>query len=79
MRTAVSPPNKGSDDIKPGEQTHASGTGHHMKSAAKKCNELVFLRFFKNSFSLQGFELKVPGKNNSSCFYLINPKIPLSN
>ncbi|UJR16391.1 hypothetical protein I4U23_003294 [Adineta vaga] len=36
MRTTVTPPNKGSDDVKPGEQTHASGSGHHMKTAAKK-------------------------------------------
>jgi hypothetical protein len=39
MRTAVTPPNKGSEDVKPGgDQGHASGTGHHMKTAAKKCN-----------------------------------------
>lgn len=37
MRAAVSPPNKGSEDVKPGDQGHASGTGHHMKTAAKKC------------------------------------------
>ncbi|CAF1019078.1 unnamed protein product [Rotaria sordida] len=36
MRTTVTAPNKGSEDVKPGEQTHASGTGHHGKTAAKK-------------------------------------------
>jgi hypothetical protein len=41
MRTTVTPPNKGSDAVKPGEQTHASGTGHHVKSSAKKCKELT--------------------------------------
>jgi hypothetical protein len=41
MRTAVTPPNKGSEDIKPGDQTHATGTGHHMKTAAKKCKHFI--------------------------------------
>jgi hypothetical protein len=45
MRIAVTPSSKGSEDIKPGEQTHASGTGHHMKTAAKKCNEFIFIHF----------------------------------
>ncbi|CAF0891625.1 unnamed protein product [Adineta steineri] len=36
MRTTVSPPNKGSEDVKSGDQTHASGTGHHLKTGAKK-------------------------------------------
>lgn len=39
MRTSVTPANKGSEDVKPGDQTHASGTGHHMKASAKKCND----------------------------------------
>ena len=37
MRAAVTSPNKGSEDVKPGDQAHASGTGHHMKTVAKKC------------------------------------------
>jgi hypothetical protein len=45
MRIAVTPSNKGSEDIISGDQTHASGTGHHMKSAAKKCNEFSFIHF----------------------------------
>ncbi|CAF3414576.1 unnamed protein product [Rotaria sp. Silwood1] len=36
MRTTVTPPNKGSEDIKLREQTQASGTGHHTRTAAKK-------------------------------------------
>jgi hypothetical protein len=43
MQRAVSPANKGSDDVKPGDQTHASGTGHHMKTAAKKCKNFIFI------------------------------------
>ncbi|CAF1153090.1 unnamed protein product [Adineta ricciae] len=42
MRAAVSPPNKGSEDVKPGDQAHASGGGHHMKTAAKKWIESKF-------------------------------------
>jgi len=37
MQTAVTPPNKGSEDVKPADQNHATGAGHHMKTAAKKC------------------------------------------
>jgi hypothetical protein len=44
MRLNVTPQNnKGSDDLKPGDQTHASGTGHHMKTAAKKCTYYIFI------------------------------------
>jgi hypothetical protein len=41
MRTAFSAPNKSNEDVKPGGQTHASGTGHHMKTAAKKCKYFI--------------------------------------
>lgn len=37
MRTTFSAPNKASEDVKPGGQTHASGAGYHMKTVAKKC------------------------------------------
>ena len=52
MRTSVSPANKGSEDVKPGDQTHASGTGHHVKHGAKKCNKQTFLlhRHFRSLF-----------------------------
>ena len=39
MRTAVSPSNKGSEDVKGRDHTHASGTGHHIKTGAKKCKK----------------------------------------
>lgn len=39
MRSTVTPPNKGSEDVKPGDQAHATGAGHHMKSAAKRCKQ----------------------------------------
>jgi len=42
MKRAVSPSNKGSEGVKPGDQTHASGTGHHMKPAVKKCKIFYF-------------------------------------
>ncbi len=48
MRTAVSAPNKASEDIKQGGQAHPSGTGHHMKTVAKKCKYFIF--FFKLFF-----------------------------
>ncbi len=43
MRTTVTPANKGSDDVKPGNSTHASGTGHHAKTAAKKCKYFILI------------------------------------
>lgn len=46
MRTALSAPNKASEDIKLGGQTPNTGSGHHMKSVAKKCKEL-FPFFFQ--------------------------------
>jgi hypothetical protein len=45
MRTDVSPPNKGIEDVKSGDQNHATGTGHHMRTAAKKCKDLIFIEF----------------------------------
>jgi hypothetical protein len=45
MRTAVSPANKGIEDVKSGDQIHATGTGHHVRSAAKKCKDLIFIEF----------------------------------
>jgi len=50
MRTAVSAPNKASEDIKQGGQTHPSGTGHHMKTVAKKCKYFIF--FLNYSLSI---------------------------
>jgi len=43
MRTTVSPANKGSDDLKLGHSIHASGTGHHTKTAAKKCKYFILI------------------------------------
>jgi hypothetical protein len=42
MRTSFSAPNKASEDIKSTGQNYASGTGHHMKSVAKKCKYSIF-------------------------------------
>jgi hypothetical protein len=42
MRTAVSAANKSTEDVRPGGTTHATGTGHHMKSVAKKCKYFIF-------------------------------------
>jgi hypothetical protein len=50
MRTAVSAPNKASEDIKLGGQAHADGAGHHIKTVAMKCNYSIFC--FWNIFLL---------------------------
>lgn len=42
MKTAVSAPNKASEDISLGSQAHGTGAGHHLKTVAQKCN--FFLR-----------------------------------
>ncbi len=43
MRTAVSAPNKASEDIKLGGQAHADGAGHHIKTVAMKCNYSILV------------------------------------
>lgn len=72
MQTAVTPPNKGSEDVKPADQNHATGAGHHMKTAAKKCRPSKC--FFENIkrqlfflFSL-GLEAKITGKKKADTF-----------
>ncbi len=50
MRTSISAPNKASEDIKAGGLTQASGTGHHMKTAAKKCKYFIFVKLLIISF-----------------------------
>jgi hypothetical protein len=54
MRTAVSAPNKASEDIKLGGQAHADGAGHHMKTVAMKCNYSIccFWNSYLNIFLL---------------------------
>jgi hypothetical protein len=48
MITSLSAPNKASEDVKPGVQTHASGTGHHMKTVAKKCKYFIFTNYLRS-------------------------------
>jgi hypothetical protein len=43
MRTAISIPNKASEDIQLGGQVHADGAGHHMKTVAMKCNHSIWI------------------------------------
>ncbi len=50
MRTSISAPNKASEDIKAGGLTQASGTGHHMKTAAKKCKYFIFCQIINYLF-----------------------------
>lgn len=38
MRTSVTSPHKGSDDIKPTDNAQAGGAGLHVRAAAKKCS-----------------------------------------
>lgn len=45
MRTAVSPPNKGNEDVKPSDNNHASGGGYQMKTVAKKCKDFILINF----------------------------------
>ena len=56
MKTSVSAPHKANDDVKPGGATHATGTGHHMKSVAKKCKYFNFnnIHYYFLLVSLQG-------------------------
>lgn len=62
MRSTVTPANKGSEDVKPGEQTHASGTGHHMKTVAKKCKKTFSFKTFFIFYLLLGLESKMTGR-----------------
>jgi hypothetical protein len=48
MRAAINALNKGNDDVKPKGQTHASGTGHHMKTTDKKRKYDIFFLLFIN-------------------------------
>jgi hypothetical protein len=50
MRTSFSAPNKASEDIKSTGQNYASGTGHHMKSVAKKCKYSILLKILDYFF-----------------------------
>lgn len=63
MRTAVSAPNKASEDVKPGGQAHTTGTGHHMKTVAKKCKDFICLQNIHNLLFFSGIEQKLAGKN----------------